>query len=207
MRLALLATLLLAGCRLETPAPAANGAGDPARGVEVEGPPVVAGDTTRVTPDEAARSDGGGRARRAASGWLVPVVGVAPGQLVDTFSQARSQGRTHNAIDILAPRGTPVVAAQAGQVARLFTSDKGGLTVYVVSGRTVSYYAHLDAYAPGLAEGDRLRAGDSVGTVGDSGNAVPGNTHLHFAVWRVADAADFWDGEPVNPYPLLSGAR
>ena len=218
MRLVLLAALLLAGCRLETPAPTptasgpaggvAERAGDTSEGgLRAEGPPVVAGDTARVTPDEAARADGDGRARQAASGWLVPVVGVAPSELVNTFEAARSEGRTHNAIDILAPRGTPVVAAQAGTVARLFTSDKGGLTVYVVSGRTVTYYAHLDATAPGLAEGQRLEAGDPVGTVGDSGNAVPGNTHLHFAIWRVTDPADFWDGEPVNPYPLLSGTR
>ena len=225
MRSVLLAALVLAGCRLETPAPTpaasgpsassgpsadARGVTEPERsaddgGLAVEGPPVVAGDTARVTPDQAARSDGEGRARRAASGWLVPVVGVAPGDLVDTFEAARSEGRTHNAIDILAPRGTPVVAARAGEVARLFTSDRGGLTVYVVSGRTVTYYAHLDAYAPGLAEGQSLQAGDPVGTVGDSGNAAPGNTHLHFAVWRAPDPADFWDGEPVNPYPLLSG--
>ena len=229
MRLALLAFVMLAGCRFDaSPAPTASGpacdcadgrdvaeAGDlgardaEETGVEMEGPPVVAGDTARVTPDEAATTDGGGRARRAASGWVVPVVGVAPGDLVDTFRAARSEGRTHNAIDILAPRGTPVVAAQAGRVARLFTSDKGGLTVYVLNadGRTVSYYAHLDAYADGLAQGQRLRAGDPVGTVGDSGNAAPGNTHLHFAVWRVTDPADFWDGTPLNPYPLLSGAR
>ena len=104
------------------------------------------------------------------------------------------------------------MAAADGTVARLFTSERGGLTVYVVgrepaaSGRrTVYYYAHLDAYAPGLADGQTVRAGQAVGTVGDSGNAQPGNTHLHFAVWTVADSAQFWDGEPLNPYRLLGG--
>ena len=225
MRLAALALLLLAGCRLE-PAPpdadapacdcadgrdvAATGPERDAdeRGVEVHGPPVVAGDTARVTRNEAGVSDGRGRVRSAA-GLVIPVVGVAPSDLVDTFRAARSEGRVHNAIDILAPRGTPVVAARDGRVVRLFTSDKGGLTVYQLGadGRTVYYYAHLDAYAPRLAEGQQLRAGDRVGTVGDSGNAAPGNTHLHFAIWSVSDPADFWDGTPVNPYPLLSGTR
>ena len=125
---------------------------------------------------------------------------------MDTFQAARSEGRTHNAIDILAPRGTPVVAAAPGEVMRLFTSDKGGLTVYVLGDdrQTVSYYAHLDAYAPGLRTGQRVRRGQVLGEVGDTGNAAPGNTHLHFALWRTEDAADFWDGTPVNPYPLLA---
>ena len=125
---------------------------------------------------------------------------------MDTFEAARSEGRTHNAIDILAPRGTAVVAAAPGEVLRLFTSDKGGITVYQLGddGRTVYYYAHLDAYAPGLAVGQRLRRGQPIGEVGDTGNAAPGNTHLHFAIWRITDRADFWDGDPVNPYSLLA---
>ena len=197
----------LAGCRIETRAPS---------------PPVSAGDTLRVTPDEAAVAEPipppaerepaddaivpAPEPAAGAAGWVLPVVGVAPGDLVDTFRAARSEGRTHNAIDILAPRGTPVVAARGGTVQRLFTSERGGLTVYVLADdeRTVTYYAHLDAYAPGLADGQRLAPGDPVGTVGDSGNAAPGNTHLHFAVWTIAPGASFWDGEPVNPYDLLA---
>ena len=145
----------------------------------------------------------------APSGLVVPVAGVAPADLVDTYDDARSEGRVHDAIDIPAPRGTPVVAAVSGPVLQVFMSDKGGLTVYQLGpdARMVYYYAHLDATADGLAPGQVLRAGDALGTVGDSGNAGPGNTHLHFAIWRVTDPADFWDGPSVNPYPLLTGRR
>jgi murein DD-endopeptidase MepM/ murein hydrolase activator NlpD len=144
---------------------------------------------------------------RAPSGLVVPVAGVAPSDLVDTFDDARSEGRVHDAIDIPARRGTPVVAASAGTVAKLFTSERGGLTVYVLGpdGRTVCYYAHLDAYAPGLAEGDTVAAGTLLGTVGSTGNASPENPHLHFAIWRTGAPGEFWEGENVNPYPLLSG--
>jgi murein DD-endopeptidase MepM/ murein hydrolase activator NlpD len=143
----------------------------------------------------------------APSGLAVPVAGVRPEDLVNTFDEARGAGRRHDALDILAPRGTPVLAAADGRVLRLFTSDKGGLTIYQLGadGRTVYYYAHLDGYAEGLATGQALARGQVIGYVGDSGNAVPGNTHLHFAIWRISDPADFWDGEPINPYPLLGG--
>ena len=181
--------------------------------VAPEPPPAAAeADTARVTPDEAGAPDRGPAGRPTApsvvsrAGLAIPVAGVRPGDLVDTFEAARSEGRTHNAIDILAPRGTPVRAAAPGEVVRLFTSDKGGLTVYQLAddGRTVYYYAHLDSYAPGLKAGQRVRRGQTLGGVGDTGNAAPGNTHLHFAVWRTSDPADFWDGDPVNPYPLLA---
>ena len=201
--LTLCLVLAAVGCRLETRPPEGETLAE-------AGPPVAAGDTARVTPDEAARAvpeRDPAPAALAPSGLAVPVVGVAPADLVDTFEAARSEGRSHDAIDILAPRGTPVVAVADGEVLRLFESERGGLTVYHLGtdGRTVYYYAHLDAWAPSLAAGQRLRRGDAVGTVGDTGNAVPGNTHLHFAIWTVADAADFWDGEPVNPYGALGG--
>ncbi len=146
-------------------------------------------------------------AAEPAAGLLIPVAGVGPAELADTYTDARGQGRVHNAIDIMAPRGTPVLAAAAGEVLRLFESERGGLTVYQrgPDGRSVYYYAHLDAYAPGLAAGQRVARGDTLGTVGDSGNAAPGNTHLHFAVWLPERDDWFWDGEPVNPYPLLVG--
>ena len=203
---------LLAGCQLETPAPAApdldrnSAAGE---SLAVEGPPVVAGDTARVTPSRAGVANPGAveTTEVAPSGLAIPVAGIATDELVDTFTDARSEGRVHNAIDILAPRGTPVVAAVTGEVLRLFTSEKGGLTVYQLGPdeRTVYYYAHLDAYAPGLESGQTVPLGFPIGTVGDSGNAAPGNTHLHFAIWRITDRASFWDGESVNPYPLLAG--
>ena len=213
--LVLLALLGLAGCRLEPSEPPSSSAEcDCADGRDVAGvppeatPPVTAGDTARVTPDEAGSFDPPVELRPnvGAAGLAIPVAGVEAGDLIDTFEAARSEGRTHNAIDILAPRGTPVVAAAAGEVVRLFTSDKGGITVYQLGadGRTVYYYAHLDAYAPGLAAGPRVRRGQPLGTVGDSGNAAPGNTHLHFAVWRSTGRADFWDGDPINPYALLA---
>ncbi len=211
-RLALV-LLCLAGCRLEPEAPRVPEAGSVSSDrLPTDGLPVAAGDTARVTPDEAGRPDPPrDEVAVAPSGLAVPVAGVEPGDLVDTFGAARSEGRPHDAIDILAPRGTPVVAAADGEIARLFTSEKGGLTVYQLGdalgggGQPVYYYAHLDAYAPGLADGQRVRRGQTLGTVGDSGNAAPGNTHLHFAIWTVADPADFWDGPPVNPYPLLGG--
>ena len=208
-RIGLVALLVaLGGCQLETPSDAPTAEGTLAEA----GPPVAAGDTMRVTPQRAGRPTPPADLAVGPSGLAVPVVGVDPGDLVDTFEQARGEGRRHDAIDILAPRGTPVVAVAPGRVLRLFTSERGGLTVYHLGDdalpggrRPVYYYAHLDAYAPGLEVGDRLARGEPVGTVGDTGNAVPGNTHLHFAIWTVADTTDFWDGDPVNPYGLLAG--
>ncbi|HLA63907.1 MAG TPA: peptidoglycan DD-metalloendopeptidase family protein [Rhodothermales bacterium] len=172
-------------------------------------PGPAAPDTARVTPDEAAvaRPDAVPGARVAPSGLVIPVAGVRAADLVDTFTAARSEGRSHDAIDILAPRGTPVRAAAAGRVLRLFTSDRGGITVYVLGNdnRTVYYYAHLDRYARGLAADRRLARGETLGYVGDTGNAAPGNTHLHFAIWTVSDPANFWDGSSINPYPVLGG--
>ncbi|WP_412060936.1 M23 family metallopeptidase [Rubrivirga sp. IMCC45206] len=223
MRLAVLLLVLLGGCRLDRAAPnpapadtlAAGPACDCADGRDVaDAPPVAAGDTVRVTPRTAATPDPediGGPVALSPAGLAVPVAGIDPADLVDTFTAARSEGRTHHAIDILAPRGTPVVAARAGTIARLFESEKGGLTVYVVVREgppaTVHYYAHLDAYAPGLADGDRVARGQRIGTVGDSGNAAPGNTHLHFAIWRAPSAEAFWDGEPINPYSRLAAGK
>ena len=138
---------------------------------------------------------------------IVPVIGVRPGQLVDTFTQAREGGvRTHNAIDIMAPLGTPVVAAAEGQVERLFVSVRGGNTVYVRSPdrALIYYYAHLDAYAPGLAEKQTVRQGQPLGTVGYSGDASPEAPHLHFEIQQTTPDAGWWKGKvQLNPYPLL----
>lgn len=137
----------------------------------------------------------------------IPVAGVRPEELIDTYNQARSEGRTHNAIDILAPRGTPVLAAADGRVIELFQSAEGGTTLYQLDpdGRTVYYYAHLDGYAPGMAEGKMLRRGETLGYVGDTGNAGRGNFHLHFGVSIVDDPEQPWGGTDLNPYPLLRG--
>ena len=141
---------------------------------------------------------------------LIPVQGVTPAQLQDTFKDSRSEGRVHDAIDIMAPRGTPVLAATDGRVVKLFRSVKGGTTLYQLAAadeHIVLYYAHLERYADGLAEGHLARRGETIGYVGDSGIATPGNTHLHFQIYRVADLKRFWTGDTLNPYPLLLGER
>lgn len=140
---------------------------------------------------------------------LIPVAGVRVEDLRDTFSEARSEGRVHNSIDIVAPKDTPVLAAADGRVVKLFQSDKGGTTIYQrgTDGRTIYYYAHLAAYADGLAENKEVRRGEMIGYVGDTGNATPGNYHLHFSVWITEDPKRYWDGVNLNPYPLLTGKK
>lgn len=141
----------------------------------------------------------------ALTNLLIPVQGVSAALLVDTFADARSQGRAHDAIDIMAPRDTPVLATNDGQVVKLFTSERGGLTVYQFDpSRSVAYYyAHLDRYVDGLAEGATLRRGDVIGYVGSSGNADPSAPHLHFAVFELGPEKLWWQGRAINPYPLL----
>lgn len=143
------------------------------------------------------------------TGMAVPVAGVLPAALVDTFKQARAGGaRVHDAIDIMAPHGTPVVAAAPGRVEKLFMSPGGGgITAYVRSfdGQWSYYYAHLQDYWPGLAEGQNVERGQPIGRVGSTGNANPAGPHLHFAVSRMAEGDRFHQGQAVNPYPLLVG--
>jgi murein DD-endopeptidase MepM/ murein hydrolase activator NlpD len=143
----------------------------------------------------------------AARALLVPVAGIAPASLADNYQQGRA-GHLHAAIDILAPAGTAVVAVDDGRIAKLFTSRTGGVTVYQFdrAGRLAYYYAHLQAYAPGLREGLELKRGDAIGSVGSTGNADPGAPHLHFAVFRLGTPARWWEGEAVNPYPALRRA-
>ena len=128
---------------------------------------------------------------------LVPVRGVARGAVADTWGQARSEGREHHGTDIPAPGGTAVLAAADGV---------GGTTVYQRSagGDWVYYYAHLSGYAPGLHEGQRVRAGEPIAMVGDTGDAGPGNTHLHFGLTHTAPGQRWYEGQDVNPYPLLA---
>ena len=136
-----------------------------------------------------------------ASGLVVPVIGVQPDDLRDSFTASRSGGRTHHAIDISAPRGTPLVAVEDGHIRRKHWNRLGGNTLYLTSadGRTDYYYAHLDAYADGVEIGTRVRRGDVLGTVGSTGNAR--GPHLHF---QVLDRSGSGRGTPVNPYELLS---
>ena len=139
----------------------------------------------------------------------IPVEGVRPNELRDTFNAARSGGRRHRAIDIMAPRGTPVLAAADGEIIRVSWNKAGGNTIYQVNeGRKlIFYYAHLDSYADDLAPGDYARKGDVIGYVGDTGNAGAGNCHLHFSIWVVTDPKKYWQGDNINPYPILREAR
>ena len=143
----------------------------------------------------------------AARRLLIPVVGVTRANLRDTFDERRGATR-HEAIDIAAPRGTPVVAAGDGRVVKLFKSVPGGLTVYQFDPdeRFAYYYAHLDRYADRLAEGMLLKRGDPLGYVGSTGNASPAAPHLHFAIFRLAPDRRWWTGTPLNPYPFLNDA-
>lgn len=136
---------------------------------------------------------------------LVPVQGITREQLKDNFGEARGIGRTHGAIDILAARGTPVLASVDGTIQKLFTSNAGGLTIYQFDRdqRRVYYYAHLDRYADGVHEGLFVPQGTVIGYVGTSGNAPEGTPHLHFAIEDLPPTKEWWKGTPVNPYPLL----
>jgi peptidoglycan LD-endopeptidase LytH len=133
-----------------------------------------------------------------------PVRGIAPASIADTFTDARGATRFHNAMDIMAARGTAVVAVDAGTVSRLGSGGAGGITVYQLdeAGRYGFYYAHLDRLAPGLAEGQAVRRGDVLGYVGTTGNAPASAPHLHFAIYAIVDGRTRWGGRPVNPYPL-----
>jgi murein DD-endopeptidase MepM/ murein hydrolase activator NlpD len=137
---------------------------------------------------------------------MIPVVGVDLSSLHDDYDQPRSGGRTHHALDILAPRGTPVIAAVDGTVRKLFTSNSGGLTIYQfdVKEERVYYYAHLDRYADGLREGQKIAQGTVIGYVGTTGNAPPDTPHLHFSVETLPATKEWWKGVPMNPYPLLT---
>lgn len=140
-----------------------------------------------------------------ANNLIIPVAGVRPDQLRDTFSESRSEGRVHDAIDIAAPLGTPVLATADGKILKLFYSEKGGTTIYQLSldGKFIYYYAHLDRYAEGLTEGQFAKQGATIAYVGDTGNAGAGNYHLHFSIASVTDPKRYWEGTNINPYPLF----
>jgi len=146
----------------------------------------------------------------AERGLLVPVQGVGHSQLQDTFGDARGDGtRAHEALDIMAPRGTPVLAVEDGRIQKIFTSKQGGLTLYQFdpSETYCYYYAHLEGYADGLIGGQAVRKGQVLGYVGTTGNAPPNAPHLHFAIFRLTPEKQWWKGDPVNPYEVLRGLR
>ena len=135
----------------------------------------------------------------------MPVDGIKPSALQDTFTDDRAFGRPHEAIDIMAKKGTEVHAVEDGTVAKLFTSISGGLTIYQFdpSGTFAYYYAHLDSYAPGVREGLPVRRGQTIGYVGSTGNASDDAPHLHFAIFRLTPERKWWKGDAINPYPVL----
>jgi murein DD-endopeptidase MepM/ murein hydrolase activator NlpD len=170
--------------------------------------------TVRVVsprPEAPAAPPAAASAPAARPALIVPVAGVDRSQLRRDWGDARGGGaRTHQGLDIMAPGGTPVLAAADGTVEKLFYSNGGGgITLYQRSsdGRWTYYYAHLAGYAANIAERQRLRAGQTIGYVGDTGNAGAGNTHLHFGIAAMAPGERWWQGTPVDPYPLLAGAR
>lgn len=191
---AALAAFLVHGCGREQPGT-----------VALTGKPALEAPSSTPSPPVAQED---GEVLLAARTLIIPVEGVAPSALVDTFEQGRP-GHRHEAIDIAAPRGTRVFAVDDGRVVKLFTSVPGGLTVYQFDPheKLAYYYAHLDRYAEGLREGMTLRRGDLVGYVGSTGNAAPDAPHLHFAVFKLGPQRQWWKGEPVNPYPALRRAQ
>ena len=163
-----------------------------------------------MLPPPAVRATGVGPATTPAvsgSALLIPVQGITAAQLQDTFTDARSGGRVHDAIDIMAPAGTPVLAVADGSVEKLFDSKLGGTTLYQFNPeRTLAYYyAHLQAYAPGIAEKQALKRGQVIGYVGTTGNANPDGPHLHFAIFELGPEQQWWKGTAINPYPQLRG--
>ena len=178
-----------------------------------EAPATAAAPPARSTPTTTATSAGSataaaGPARDSAAATakilIVPVEGVDPSRVRDDFSASRG-ARTHNALDILAPRGTPVLAADHGRILRLSTNPAGGITIYQLGAdeQFVFYYAHLQKYRDGLKAGMEVRQGDVLGYVGTTGNAPPDVPHLHFQVMRYRRDGRYWAGEPVNPHPFL----
>ncbi len=163
-----------------------------AMGVPASGAPAA-------SADAAAATTGGAK-------LMVPVEGIKYAQLSDTFDQPRGTERHHEAMDIMAPTGTKVVAVADGKVVKLFNSKPGGLTVYQFdpTEKYAYYYAHLDRYAEGLKEGATIKRGELIGYVGATGNANPAAPHLHFAVVELTPEKQWWKGTPVNPYPMLA---
>ncbi|MGP1665059.1 MAG: M23 family metallopeptidase [Rhodanobacter sp.] len=197
------------------PAPATPGSRGAARGqrarAEVAATAVADLASAGSTPSIAApiSIDPLGLPASTVSGLLIPVLGVRPDDLTDTFAQARGDGRVHDAIDIMAPRGTPVVAAHDAHIVKLFNSKPGGLTVYAFDSenRVVYYYAHLDGYARGLAEGQIVRRGDPIGFVGSTGNASADAPHLHFEVEILGPERQWWHATSINPYGRFEGQQ
>ena len=171
---------------------------------------------------EAANTNSQSLTQQSSGGLIIPVAGVKPEQLIDTFSASRGSAapsnsavgsnnaapvetRYHDAIDIIAPAGTPVIAATDGEIMRFWDSERGGITIYQVTNdrKFVLYYAHLQRRADDIREGMQVKQGAVIGFVGDTGNAGAGNYHLHFSIARITDPKRIWSGTYINPFPLL----
>ena len=220
----LMVIVLLAACGREQPrtiapdprtgheaAPAPAPAAAPSIAAAPAPPSTPPAETPAVAPEAApqpAQSSAEGAALLAARRPMLPVEGVPPSALRDNYEQGRGS-RKHEAIDIMAARGTRVFAVDDGKLVKLFHSVPGGITAYQFDpqGRLAYYYAHLDGYADGLKEGMALRRGDLIGYVGSTGNASAEAPHLHFAVFLLGPERQWWKGEPVNPFQALRSAN
>ena len=176
----------------------------PPRTAPTDQDPIAAEPSTTVeAPEGAVAADLDYLTRRQ---LMVPVAGIEPRKIPDSFNEPRDGGgRVHRAVDILAPRGTPVLAADAGVIFKMKSNTLGGITIYALdaSHRFVYYYAHLDHYRDDLYEGAPLAQGDVIGYVGTTGNAPKDTPHLHFQIMRMRTDGKYWDGEPVDPRPFL----
>jgi murein DD-endopeptidase MepM/ murein hydrolase activator NlpD len=184
-------------------------------GREVSTPPQKAGSTAPAPvepqraaieslPEMRASSDEDQLIRRHLG---LPIDGLQLESIEDTFNDTRGGTRRHEAADILAPRGTPVLAIDGGVIQKLFTSQAGGITIYQFDHEQTYcyYYAHLDRYADGIHEGLAVHRGHLIGYVGTTGNAPPNTPHLHLAIFRLGPEKRWWQGKPVNPFPILMG--
>ena len=177
--------------------------------VEVAEPPSPAEINTNQPQDNlTANQTQNNQTAYSPTSLMIPVVGIKREQLQDTFNASRSQGRVHNAMDIIAPLGTPVVAVADGEIAKFFDSVRGGITIYQYSSdkRFVYYYGHLQKRADNIKETDFVKQGTVIGYVGDTGNSGAGNYHLHFTITLLNDPKRIFDGTEINPYPLLKNS-
>ncbi|MDP2032085.1 MAG: M23 family metallopeptidase [Polaromonas sp.] len=193
------------------PAPADASATAPAPALQTPPGAAVAepAPNTDATPATlAVPADASDLSRLRARDFAIPVRGFSASDLSDNYTQGRAGGALHEALDIMAPRGTPVLAVEDGRIAKLFLSKPGGITLYQFdpSGEFAYYYAHLDAYADGIAEGGTLRRGQVIGYVGSSGNASPDAPHLHFAIYKLGPDKQWWRGTPINPFRVWRDA-
>ena len=190
-----------------TPTPEASAPAPPSAAPPSPPPPPLASEPSSAPAPLTAASPVGEAdiAALKLKALLIPVAGVRANQLRDTFNDGRSEGRQHEALDIMAAAGTPVLAAADGKVVRLFQSQKGGITLYQAdsSGLYFYYYAHLQRYADGVSEGKDIKRGDVIAYVGDTGNAGAGNYHLHFAISKPLTPGKWSGGAPINPYPFF----